>query len=103
MVKSPVADALEYSPLKIQRNLSRWLVFESWDVLHRISQIEWNHAWNQFGGDGVTVCGEKGYLQIPQVFSRHFLNRCEDCCRLLGLPKGRGTPYNRLQGSDKRK
>jgi len=58
-----------------------------------VSEIEWEDE-DMIGGLGVTVCGRKGYLTMPGIFSRLGLKRCEHCCRIVGIPQGDGSPYN---------
>jgi hypothetical protein len=72
---------------------SRWLVLPSWRVLHRVAEIEWEDG-EMIVGEGVTVCGRRGRLRMPGVFSRIGLKRCTKCCRALGIPQGEGHPYN---------
>lgn len=74
---------------------SRWLVLpRSWDRLHRVAcGIVWDDE-DMTGGVGVTVCGLKGYLIMPGIFSRMGLPRCAHCCRIVGVPEGDGAPFN---------
>lgn len=80
---------------------SRWLVLPSWNVLHRISEIEWGEFAGKDGnegdaveGHGVAVCGARGHFCIPGLFSRMGLRRCAHCCAALGIPCGDGAPFN---------
>lgn len=78
---------------------SRWLVFpDSWDRLHRVAEIEWDDE-DMTGGYGVTVCGRRGRLIMPGLISRLSLPRCAHCCRMLGVPRGNGSPYQ--SGADR--
>lgn len=43
---------------------------------------------------GVTACRISGELLIPGLFSRMGLPRCRHCCRLTGMPPGKGSPKN---------
>ena len=72
----------------------RWLVLPSWNVLHRVSEIEWDDEEDRVAGDGVTLCGRRGWLQVPGISSRMGRKRCGHCCDLLGIPRGDGAPYN---------
>jgi hypothetical protein len=83
-------------PLPVEHWRSRWLVLPTWDRLHRVSEIEWegDDADDLRHGTGTTLCGRKGYLQMPGVLSRMGLPRCAHCCRLAGVPRGDGAPFN---------
>ena len=75
----------------------RWLVLPSWNLLHRVADIEWDKY--ETGDDapygtGTTLCGRKGWLQMPGIMSRMGLPRCAHCCRLAGVPLGDGAPAN---------
>jgi hypothetical protein len=89
-------------PLPDSQWPSRWLVFVSrGGVLHRVSSIAWRDPDDGLiQGDGVTVCGRRGFLHMPGVLDRIGLPRCEACCRLTGVPEGDGAPWN--QGKDDR-
>lgn len=92
----PVTAPRNRQPLQIpdERWHSRWLVFPvSWSRLHRVSEIEWEDE-NMIGGRGVTLCGRSGYLTMPGILSRMDLARCARCCRLAGVPRGDGAPFN---------
>ena len=76
---------------------SRWLVLPSWRVLHRVSDDmvwEGDDADDMRQGTGTTMCGRKGFLTMPGIFSRMGLARCAHCCRLTGVPRGDGAPFN---------
>lgn len=73
---------------------SRWLVLPSWGALHRVASITWEDPPDMIAGEGVTVCGRRGRLQMPGLFSRMGLPRCAACCRALGIPSGNGAPAN---------
>jgi hypothetical protein len=92
-------------PLPPDRWRSRWLVFPDGrrkPVLHRLAEIDWWEPADDemIRGDGVTVCGKRGFLHMPGVLSRIGLPRCGACCRLTGVPGGDGAPWN--QGRDDR-
>lgn len=85
------------TPMKIRRDnwRSRWMVTPRWAVLHRVARIEWmddDHKW--IAGRGMTVCGLESELRRPGLFSRMGLKRCASCCRELGIPQGKGAPFN---------
>lgn len=96
MSPSRSTDATTYPPLELSDDhwRSRWLVLPSWTRLHRVSEIEWDDPEDMIHGDGVTVCGRRGWLQMPGMFSRMGLPRCAYCCRLLDVPRGNGAPFN---------
>lgn len=74
---------------------SRWLVLPSWNRLHRVSEITWEGDEDEMNrGYGVTLCGRKGYLVMPGILSRMGGQRCAHCCRLAGVPRGDGAPFN---------
>ena len=72
----------------------RWMVLPSWRVLHRVASGVVEE--DEFVGvrKGVTVCGLRGTLQMPGIFSRMGRPRCVHCCKRLGVPQGNGAPYN---------
>lgn len=74
---------------------SRWLTFGK-GTLHRVSEIEWSADFpgQMIIGTGVTVCGRKGELTMPGIFSRMGSPRCHECCSTLGIPRGKGCPEN---------
>lgn len=88
-------------PLPLPRDnwRSRWLVNSQWQLLHRVSSIQWNDG-DMTSGQGVTVCGSSWRLTMPGLFSRTGLKRCPKCCRLLSIPQGGGAPFNVLVGDD---
>lgn len=74
---------------------SLWLVLpETWARLHRVAEIVWTDD-DMTRGVGATVCGRRGDLVMPGLLSRMGLPRCAHCCRLAGIPRGDGAPYNR--------
>jgi hypothetical protein len=70
------------------------MVLPSWRVLHRVASGVVEE--DDFVGvrKGVTVCGQRGTLQMPGIFSRMGRPRCKRCCKRLGVPPGNGAPYN---------
>jgi hypothetical protein len=80
-------------PLPDEHWRSRWLVLPSWNRLHRVSEIVWDDE-NMIDGVGTTLCGRAGYLTMPGFLSRMGLPRCAHCCRLAGVPRGDGAPFN---------
>lgn len=90
----PAAKVRAPLSLPVDHWRSRWLVFPTtWDRLHRVSEIEWEDG-NMIGGFGIALCGRKGYLTMPGIGSRMGLPRCAHCCRLTGVPRGDGAPFN---------
>ncbi len=87
------------APLKTPRDhwRSRWLQFSGGEALHRVSVIAWEDG-EMIRGTGTTVCGARGRLLMPGIFSRMGAPRCAHCCRALGLPRGEGAPFNTLKG-----
>jgi len=82
-------------PLPDEHWHSRWLVLPSWDRLHRVSDdIVWEDGEDMRQGSGTTLCGRQGFLSMPGIFSRMGLPRCAHCCRLAGIPRGDGAPFN---------
>jgi hypothetical protein len=41
---------------------------------------------------GSTLCGIKGNLYMPGLFSRMSAPRCRVCCKILSIPEGLGAP-----------
>jgi len=85
-------------PLDDDHWRSRWLVFPSWNRLHRVVSIDWDDCDGEdpvmISGPGTILCGRTGYLQMPGIFGRMGLERCRVCCRRAGVPEGAGAPYN---------
>lgn len=89
--------AVKHQPLPLPNDdnwRSRWLQLPVGDRLHRVSEIAWEDEDGERYGHGTTVCGRRGHLRMPGIFSRMWLPRCVHCCRLLGIPEGDGAPYN---------
>jgi hypothetical protein len=84
---------------------SRWLVLPSWNRLHRIASVDGysrkmsRHGINGEPVVGVSACGRRGRFAMPGIVSRMGLERCVRCCDVVGVPKGKGAPYN--QGVNK--
>jgi hypothetical protein len=74
----------------------RWCVTRggNWNRLHRVvSGVTVNK--NYVGvKKAKTLCGLTGEFQMPGIFSRMGLRRCANCCRIAGLPTGKGAPAN---------
>ena len=77
-----------------------WWVLPGWRRLHRVSELVPDRLHGHALGEGVTVCGQRGSLAMPGLFSRMGLPRCAHCCRILGCPPGDGAPYNHGLGVD---
>ena len=70
-----------------------WLVLPTWNRLHRVVDIEWDEE-DSPHGTGTTLCGRFGRLSIPGIMSRMGMPRCARCCKLTGIPRGDGAPFN---------
>jgi hypothetical protein len=77
----------------------RWLyrLYTSSTTLHRlVSRTKWYRG--DDGGtpqaDGKTACGLSGQFVMPGILSRMGARRCPACCDAVGVPHGRGAPYN---------
>jgi len=84
-------------PLDIDKNYwrSRWLVFDDWNILHRVAKMSWHEEYgDKVAGKGMTVCEQEGFLQMPGIFSRMGLDRCPACCKVMLVPEGKGNPFN---------
>lgn len=92
--KRPTARAIPAFP---DRWRQRWLVGKNWEALHRIAAVRWDDE-DEISGRGRTVCGRRGHFTMPGMFSRLGLIRCARCCKRLGIPGGRGAPFNRMKG-----
>lgn len=62
-------------------------------VLHALGEIS-NDADEDWYGEGKTACGRVGQWEIPGLFSRMGVKRCDRCCDRLGFPRGVGSPKN---------
>lgn len=81
--------------IKTENWRSRWLVFDDWKVLHRVGKIVWHDEYGEMvAGQGMTVCEKAGFLQVPGIFARMGLERCPACCAAMGVPAGKGNPFN---------
>lgn len=69
-------------------------------VLHRVALFERRCNDQDPGGpvgvvEATTVCVlEAPVMTMPGLFSRMGATRCKRCCKLLGIPDGKGTPHN---------
>ena len=79
----------------------RWLVLDSWRVLHRVVEqtangddLEDNGGLAIRWAEGRSACGITARFVIPGIGSRMGLPRCKHCCRKVGVPYGDGTPWN---------
>lgn len=93
-----VGKRLKNPPMPTRHVRSRWLVLPSWGALHRVSSIAWDDGLEWISGTGTTVCGRRGRLSMPGLFSRMGLPRCAQCCAAVGIPPGEGAPFNALRG-----
>ena len=89
-----------HSALPIHRDnwRSRWLQLRGGLALHRVSAILWDAEDEMISGTGTAVCGVRGRLSMPGLFSRTAAPRCTACCDALGIPGGDGAPFNALEG-----
>lgn len=75
-----------------------WLQFESSATLHRASvnvQENRNSKWVVRNFTGTTVCGKNSsLLWFPGIGSQLAAPRCRTCCKVVGVPFGKGNPYN---------
>lgn len=72
-----------------------WVQLQNRLTLHHMAAMDdLESAELEWGGDGVTTCGLRGYLMIPGLFSRTGCRRCTKCCDALGWPRGTGSPKN---------
>lgn len=79
--------------IKTENWRSRWLVFDDWNVLHRVAKITWDTE-DMIEGKGMSVCEKEGWMQVPGIYSRMGTDRCPACCKALGVPEGKGNPFN---------
>jgi len=70
-----------------------WVVNGGNRVLHAPRVWDDPEYWAQ-DDHGQTVCGYRGWLGIPGLFSRMDVPRCRTCCRITGMPEGDGSPKN---------
>lgn len=73
-----------------------WVYFSAEDesaLLHRIENVEWDWEYPS-AGLGVMKCGRSGFVEVPGVLSRLYCTRCPVCCAVVGVPEGKGTPFN---------
>lgn len=71
-----------------------WAQLPTGHILHACETFEGDDGLVPVGGPGVTVCGVRGRLGIPGLFSRLGAPRCRKCSKKLGWPKGTGSPKN---------
>lgn len=73
-----------------------WLVLNSWNRLHRVTEIVWEGGSPDVEcmGEGRALCGAHGVFCIPGFLSRMGLDRCAHCCDILGVPRGYGNTLN---------
>jgi hypothetical protein len=70
-----------------------WVVNTTNAVLH--APRVWDDPHYEARDDhGQTVCGYRGPLYIPGMGSRFGVPRCRTCCRITGMPPGKGSPKN---------
>jgi hypothetical protein len=71
-----------------------WVVTRSYNKLH--APLKWDDPeYHACVDDGRTVCGlTNRRLYIPGIFTRMGAERCRHCCRMTGMPQGKGSPKN---------
>lgn len=89
---------------KLTKTKYQWMVANSWNRLHYVSDItDWDEEFfelndKQFETSNPhrwkTVCGLQVKLTAPGFISRLGLERCKNCCKLLGITAGNGCPAN---------
>lgn len=88
-----MSDATTRTALPLDDWRQRWMQRKRGTRLHRVAEIVWRDD-DQINGHGITVCGERGFLDMPGILSRMGAPRCPRCCKALGVPQGDGAPYN---------
>jgi hypothetical protein len=71
----------------------RWLYLGRGAVLHRVASIEWEDA-DTIAGSGATACNRTGRMTMPGTVGRLLAHRCTACCAAVGVPSGKGAPFN---------
>ena len=81
----------------------RWCQTRAGRILHRLSDIDEQLDTEFIGrsGQGKSLCGISGRFFMPGIFSRLGAMRCKKCCKLAGIYRGYGAPYNVLNGEAK--
>lgn len=85
----------------------RWLQTSTGNssILHRLTKrTRWNRKGEIAGypeamrfrvcAEGWTACGMRGVFEMPGILSRMGARRCPRCCDVVGVPHGRGAPFN---------
>lgn len=55
----------------------------------------WPERFIEQGGTSASaLCGKAGHFHAPGIFTRLHAQRCVDCCDVLGIQHGYGTPLN---------
>lgn len=75
----------------------RWMQFPGkTDTLHRVKEFLKKEQDDFVGvAEAITVCDLTAeQLVMPGIFSRMGAPRCENCCRKLEIPDGKGAPFN---------
>jgi len=80
-------------PIDTDHWRSRWLHLNDGTEIHRVARITWENG-EMIVGEGLTVCGKFGFLQMPGILSRMYADRCAACCTALNIAQGSGAPYN---------
>ena len=72
-----------------------WAETQAGYSLHHVAVLD--HAGRfdeERQGWGKTTCGIWTNLSVPGVFARMGWKRCQNCCRMLGVVPGVGSPKN---------
>lgn len=98
----------------VNEQMWRWVYgWPSFNVLHRLAEMTAcsDHSASSWGFTsractGIAACGyvpaategggftPEGLFFMPGIVSRMGLRRCAKCCDKVGVPRGRGTPWN---------
>lgn len=82
---------------------STWREIAEWDwvevgqgvALHAVASLDDPEAVEtDWGGDGQTACGRRGWLMIAGLGARMCAKRCNRCCDATGMPRGDKAPKN---------
>ncbi|WP_433233823.1 hypothetical protein [Actinomadura nitritigenes] len=86
--------------MPIEDNLRHWWLTPaaSWNRLHAVPGDE-------LRANELTLtarCGVTAVMAWPGLFSRLALPRCANCCKVLQIPRGNGTPCNEASRAARR-
>lgn len=76
-----------------------WLLTRT-GTLHYVPNVD-AEVWQEWYEDGGTTwqpadayCAGSVVVTLPGLMARMHAPRCKHCCKLLGIPAGKGTPNN---------